>query len=71
MCKFAIPLFVFICLHQWVLKCCLSTFVLERIVVCERECTCFMTLNARLGKKKPLVNLAFSFVTTLSRGIAY
>ncbi|HAU5813551.1 TPA: hypothetical protein JD396_01920 [Citrobacter freundii] len=69
MCKFAIPFVVLICLQMLLMKCCLNSFVLIRIMICERECTCFMTLNARLGKKKPLVNLAFSFVTTLSLGI--
>ncbi|RNL69027.1 hypothetical protein D7I40_18570 [Citrobacter sp. MH181794] len=70
MCKFAIPFVVLICLQILFVKCCLNTFVLIRIMICERECTCFMKHKVRLGKNKPLVNFSFSFASTLSLNFA-
>ncbi|EPI85718.1 hypothetical protein A676_01728 [Salmonella enterica subsp. enterica serovar Enteritidis str. 2010K-0262] len=42
MCKFAIPLFVLIYLQIRFFKCHFNSFVLIRIMVCGRECTCFV-----------------------------
>ncbi|EFE07585.1 hypothetical protein CIT292_09473 [Citrobacter youngae ATCC 29220] len=42
MCKFAIPFVVLICLQVLIEKYRLNAFVLIRIMLCGRECTCFM-----------------------------